>query len=100
MSPEVLSAAAGVLLSLAFSYVPGLSGWFASLEGTHKRLVMLAALVLVSAGVFALSCTSSTSALLEQPPACTQNGLLGLLQSLLLALVANQAAYQISPRRA
>ena len=47
MNPEVLSAAAGVLLSLAFSYLPGLNGWFSSLDGTHKRLVMLAALVLV-----------------------------------------------------
>ena len=59
MSSEVLSATAGVLLSLAFSYVPGLSGWFASLEGTHKRLVMLAALVIVSAGAFALSCAGA-----------------------------------------
>ena len=59
INPEVLSAAAGVLLSLAFSYLPGLNGWFASLEGTHKRLVMLAALVLVAAGAFALSCAGA-----------------------------------------
>jgi len=48
MSPETLSSLAAILLSQAFSYIPGLSDKFATLDGTHKRLIMLAALLLVS----------------------------------------------------
>jgi len=79
MTAEMISASAGILLSLVFSYVPGLSDWFNALDGAHKRLVMLAALVL---------------------PACSQAGLLSLLEALIAALVANQATYMISPKKA
>lgn len=40
MTSDELAAVAGVVLSLAFSYVPGLSGWFDGLRGEYKRLIM------------------------------------------------------------
>lgn len=98
MTEQMLSASAGALLSLLFSYVPGLSDWYGGLAGSHKRLVMLAALAVTAAGALALAC-------LEQPrfsfpglPACSQGGLQGMLESFLAALVTNQATYLITTR--
>jgi hypothetical protein len=99
MSAETISAGAGILLSLAFSYVPGLSGWYNTLDGTRKRLVMLAALVLVVGGMLGLSCLGVPLAGGAALPACNQAGVLALLQALVVALVANQATYMISPER-
>ncbi len=56
LTPEVLSMIAGVILSLAFSYIPGLSQWFAGRDGTFKRLVMLLLLAISAAGLYGLSC--------------------------------------------
>ena len=56
MTSDQLSAAAGVALSLAFSYVPGLRDRFAALSGEHKRIGMLAALLIVTLGSFGLTC--------------------------------------------
>jgi len=66
MSAQLLSAVAGVLLSLLFSYIPGASDWFAALDGTRKRLVMLGALVLVAAG--SLDCPASARGRLAASP--------------------------------
>jgi hypothetical protein len=96
ISAEELCMAAGVLLSLAFSYVPGLNERFALLSATHKRLVMLALLVLLAAGVFALSCLQAPLNLASV--SCDQGGAWGLLRVLVLAVIANQSAYALSPR--
>lgn len=96
MSAELISAIAGGLLSLGFSYIPGLNVWFAGLESIYKRLIMAGLLVLVSAVVFGLSCTSWAAAW-GIAITCDQPGLQMLIGSFLAALVANQATYQISP---
>jgi len=98
MSAESLTLAAGALLSLAFSYIPGLADAYAGLDGVQKRLVMLALLVLVAVASFGLSCLGWGSAL-GISLACDQAGALGLLRTLLLALIANQSTYLISPQR-
>lgn len=98
MTDQMISALAGVLLSLLFSYVPGLSTWYESLEGTYKRLVMLAALLSVASGALALSCLGIPAIGGASLPSCDQAGLIGLLEALVLALIANQATYLISPR--
>ena len=95
ISAEDISMAAGVLLSLGFSYLPGLKGKFAKLSATRKRLVMLALLVLVTCGVFGLSCLDA-----PLPGACDLDSAWELLRALLLAVIANQSAYSLSPRAA
>jgi hypothetical protein len=95
MTAETLSAVAGVVLSLAFSYVPGLAPWFGQLEATYKRLVMAGSLAVVSIIVVALSCWNITPLVV-----CNQAGLVELVSAFLAALVANQAAYLISPKAA
>jgi len=95
MTAEQLSAVAGIVLSLALSYIPGLRAWFAGLPGDYKRLIVLALLIVVTGAAFGLSCGGVIQAV-----ACTQEGALGLITSFIAALVANQAAYTVSPEPA
>lgn len=95
MTAEQLGALAGVVLSLLFSYVPGLNDKFAALDVTVKRLVMAALLLIVAGGALGLSCAQIVNAV-----ECTQNGLVQLVNVYIAALVANQAAYAISPQKA
>jgi hypothetical protein len=95
ISAEDISMAAGVLLSLGFSYLPGLNEKFAGLSPTRKRLVMLALLVLVTGGVFGLSCLKTP---FSGP--CDQESAWTLLRALILAVIANQSTYALSPRTA
>ncbi len=98
MTTETLSATAAILLSLAFSYLPGLSTAYQGLSSIHKRLVMLALLVLTAVGAFAIAC-AGFAAQLGLGVTCDWPGATGLLRSLIAALVANQSAYAISPRQ-
>lgn len=104
MSAETLSAAAGILLSLAAAYVPPFATWFSQLDGAHKRLVMLGLLALAALGSFLLECSgwsaSGTPLAAFLAPAaarCTPPMAMEVLRAFIAALVANQAAYQLSP---
>jgi hypothetical protein len=97
MTADTLSSICGALLSLTFSYFPGAADWFNRQDGTRKRLVMLGLLALTSLAAFGLSCTPWAHGL-GIPLACSQEGALGLLRTFVLAVVANQSTYLISPR--
>ena len=94
MSAEQLAAIAGVVLSLVFSYIPGISDWYSGLESTQKRLVMAALLLAVAGAAFGLSCGNVWVTV-----TCDKAGVIGLVNALIAALVANQATYQLSPRK-
>ena len=96
MTSEQLAMIAGVILSLAFSYIPKLSDWFQTLEPTMKRLIMAGLLLVVAAGTYVLSCVWVVIAAV----ACDRGGVMGLVMVFIAALVANQAAFAISPRKA
>lgn len=104
MNSETLTLLAGALLSLGFSYIPGLSDWYARLGdapndgGTRKRLLMLALLAITASAAFGLGCAGWAGSF-GLDLACNQSGAAGLLRALVLAVVANQAAFAISPRR-
>jgi hypothetical protein len=91
LTSETLTMLAGVALSLFFAYVPGIDSWFAGLDGVYKRGVMALALILVSLGVLAASCTG-----IEAVTTCDQAGVWGLVRLLMLALITNQSAYQLA----
>lgn len=93
MTSDQLSAAAGILLSLAFSYLPGLRQWYAEQEPEHKALGMLAALVIVGVLEFAISC-----ARLQPIVPCTQDGAWGLVRAFVAAAIANQTTYTLTKR--
>lgn len=93
MTAELLSAIAGIALSLAFSYIPGLSGWFDAKEPTTKRLIMAMVLLACVIAIFVLSCYGVLTV-----ASCDQPGAIGLVSAFIAALVANQATYLISPK--
>lgn len=96
MTAEQLSLIAGAMLSFVFSYVPGVSPWFAGLRSEYKRLLMAGLLLLSAAVVMALSC-SSWGAGWGIELTCDQPGLQVLIQAFVWALISNQATYLISP---
>ena len=98
MSANTLSLIAGAALSLAFSYIPGLRDDFDSLDPTEKRLVMFGLLLVTAVAVQVLACLG-WGAEWGLYLACDQAGLAGLLQQLVIAIIANQGVYAISPRQ-
>ncbi len=98
MTADNISLAGGTLLSLFFSYIPGLQNRFNKFDGTRKRLVMLGVLVLFSASVFGLACLGWGEAL-GITLTCDQAGALSLVRSLIIAIIANQSIYSISPHK-
>lgn len=97
MTPELLCSFCAVLISLAASYIPGFSGWYAALEGIYKRLLMLALLAALSLAIYAAACLG-WSETLSLRLSCDQPGALALSRAFLAALISNQAAYAISPK--
>jgi hypothetical protein len=95
MTSAFLASAAGVVVSLAFNYIPGLNTWFAKQTTEIKRLLMLAVLVLVALGAYGLSCAGWWPTV-----TCDEAGIKTLLTALFLAAVANQTAYGLSPQTA
>jgi hypothetical protein len=91
MTSQQLSAIAGIVLSLAFFYIPGLNDWYNKQPSQTKSLIMLGVMVLTAAGAYGLACLQW----FEIPITCDQKGLMGLLESLVIAIVTNQSTYTI-----
>ncbi len=86
----LLASIAGILLSLAFAYIPGLSDWYANQTAQIKSLVMLLALIGAAFGAYAASCWQ----LFDIPGlTCTEGGARVLVSAFIGALAANQSAY-------
>lgn len=96
MTVETLSAVAGIVLSLLFSYLPGLDVWFAGLESKWKQSIMGVCILLVGSAAFALSCTTWGAAWGIELT-CDQPGAQVIISTVIAALVSNQATYKISP---
>lgn len=89
LTPAMLSAIAGAILSLVFRYAPGAADWFAGLTPAQRQLFML--------GV------TSTIAILIGLYTFAQSGfntsrLWSLLFTLYVALSSNQVTYQFVKR--
>ena len=97
MTAEFLAAIVGVLLSLLFSYVPGFGAWFGSRNEDMRRLIMLGFLALIALGAFGLSCVG-LAAEFGINITCDQAGAIGLLKAFFAAAIANQTAYQLTPK--
>ena len=88
-----LALISGAVLSLAFSYIPGLNAWFAGLESTIKRLIMGGLLLLVALAVYGLACLGWYDVGIT----CDQAGAVSLFTTFMMALIANQSTYAITP---
>lgn len=91
MNSNELAITAGILLSLAFSYIPGLSTWYDGKNAQTKALIMALALFIVAAGALGLSCVN-WGAYFE----CTEAGLQTAVSAFVAALVSNQATYGLT----
>jgi len=94
MTANELSALAGIVLSLAFSYIPKANTWFAALAAEYKRLIMLGVLLATALAVYGISCAGWFATGIT----CDQAGITALVQAFIAALVANQATYLITPQ--
>jgi hypothetical protein len=94
VTPVILAGIAGAVLSLAFSYIPGLSTKFAEIIPEYKRLIMALLLVIVTAVIYLLNC----GGVIQAGITCDRQGLIGLVWSFIVAVMANQATYTISPQ--
>ena len=99
MSAENLSLTAGTVLSLVFSYIPGAKGWFMRFDPQVKRLIMLGLIALSAGAIYGLACLD-WGVELGITVTCDRPGLFGLLRQAVLAIIANQGIYAISPHGA
>ena len=95
-----IAAVAGTLLSLGFSYIPGLDERYQALDGSRKRLVMLFMLLVTAVGIFTLRCIPGTDGLGVPPGTCDQPGAWGLARLFVVAALANQGTFLLSPKPA
>lgn len=95
MEAEDLSAIVGVLLSLGFSYLPGVKKHFGDLDPTTKRQVMLGLLLICALGILGLSCIRPGD---FTPGLCSQEGGWKLLKIFIAAAIANQATFELTPK--
>lgn len=96
VTPEMLGMLAGVVLSLLASYVPKFSPWFKELQPDSKRLVMLGVLFTVTLALFGFGCAGVVQ--LGEGMTCTVGGGMNALFTFILAVIANQSTYAITPR--
>jgi hypothetical protein len=100
MSVETLALIAGAVLSLAFSFIPGLKAWFDTIEPDWKRVIMLAVLAVTCIALFGLSCAGWLEGLWPGLGiTCDKAGIQGLIRIFILAAIANQGTYSLTPRR-
>lgn len=92
MTSEELAGYAGIILSLLFSYIPGLKDWFGVLSGEMKRLVMLALLALIAGAVYAQGCYGFIALI-----TCDGAGIKQLIGLFVVAMISNQVVYLVSP---
>lgn len=97
ISVELLAILSGGLLSLLFSYIPGLSTWYERIDANQRRFVMLGMLVLVAAGVYAAGCAGLNGRFGLPDVACDSKGAEEVVTAFVYALIANQAVHRLSP---
>lgn len=94
VTPELLAMVAGVVLSLLFSYLPGLRTMFGGLLPETKRLVMLAILAISAIAITVLTCAGVVSSGVT----CDRAGIIQVIWIFILAMIGNQTTFQISPQ--
>jgi hypothetical protein len=93
---QFLALIAGVILSLIFSYVPGLSVRFDALKREYKRLAMLVLLAMISAVLYGGICAG---VFVAEGVVCGSGGLLIVVKLFVQAAVANQTAYSLAGKK-
>jgi multisubunit Na+/H+ antiporter MnhG subunit len=93
ITAESLALVTGAILSLCFSYIPGLKDWFEPLENKYKQAIMGALLIVVAFAIYGLSCAAVFSYF-----TCDKAGFMQVVEILVFALIANQSIYLITKK--
>jgi hypothetical protein len=97
MNSSELSLLLGTALSLIFTFVPSLSGWYEALEAKQRSQVMAIGVIIISIGLVGASCAG-----LDGSVSCTKDGVTGFLKTAtvnaLLALASNQTTHTLTKR--
>ena len=91
ITAEFLAGLAGLILSLAFRYIPKLKDWYAAQPAQTKALVMAASLAVAAVAIYGASCTG----LYPLGLVCGWGGVAELFRLFIAALVANQGTFGI-----
>ncbi len=94
MTSTILAGLGGLVLSLLFSYLPGLQPWYSKLPSQTQSLIMLGCVLVVALIAFGLSCAK-----LEEAVTCSTEGLYGLLKLVAAAAISNVTTYVFSPQK-
>lgn len=92
---NAVAALSGMLLSLAFRFVPGLRTWFEGLSAEGKSGVMAIMIVLAGVGTAVWQCSSPEGD--ATLGSCLSLGWRQYAAAIFSALVTNQATFQITP---
>lgn len=90
-----LAGLAGLALAIFFEWFPLVREKYGALAEQGKRLVMLAALVVVTLTVYLLACIPSSPVHLVS---CDQKGAWDLVLMFILAIAGNQSGYSLTKR--
>ena len=90
-TPDLITMVVGALLSMLFNYFPALNVWYAALKTEVKSGIMIGLLAVASVVIYLLSLYG----IIEVAEPVTW---VLVLRTFVLALVANQSAYIISPQ--
>ena len=97
MTVEQIAAIVGIVLSLGFTLIPGLNAKFAGLAGDVKMSVMGILDILVGVAVFGLACAPGFT-FLGLTVTCDAQGLAGLVNVIIAAIIANQGVNLVIPK--
>ena len=98
MTAETLAGLAGIILSLLFSYIPGLNTKYAALSSEYKKLIMLGILALLAAAIYGLACWGVLTELTGWTLTCDKSGLIQLARIFGVAAALNVTAFTFSPQ--
>lgn len=92
ITEEWMAAAVGLVLTLLFSFFPGLNTWYAEKSENYKKMFMAGVLFVTLAAVFGGACLGLLSGI-----ECTLAGGWQILQLYVIAVVVNQSVFKITP---
>lgn len=91
MTPEMIAALVGIIVSLALEYIPKFKDWYNSKTDTEQKLIAVGIGFIVVEGAFGLGCLS----LIVPYWPCTWAGEWVAFQALIAFVLANQTVYAL-----
>lgn len=97
MTAEVLSGVLAILWSLILNYIPGVNDWYAKQTSGIKSLIVLIGLFVISAVSIGIACAGLAGDF-GISTTCDKSGIIEAGKVFVIALVASQGMYLISPQ--